>query len=92
MERSDLDKATALNQESREIQDNLAFLTHNPSITGFELTIPPDTEGIDPNGFRRMVPAVGLAYPPQMITAIEQQLEARYAEIVRQLAELGVTA
>lgn len=70
----------------------LAMFDEGGSIRAFIL----QSEGSTPPDRSRpphqaWVEAEGIAYPPQMIDTIKQQLTTRISEIEKELADLGVT-
>ncbi|MBO0863557.1 MAG: hypothetical protein J2P16_00595 [Mycobacterium sp.] len=93
MNRSDLEQAVVLNREADELHRALGIIAAGAVITRVTLTSssPPTDSPGDSRRDSAAVDTTGLTYPPQMTTAIQAQLQARYDAIVKQLSDLGVT-
>lgn len=94
MDRDDLQLAEALNRQYRDYQAALAVLAENPRMVSFRIepTIEPAGEDEEPTQLPAsvVVSAEGIQTPPQMMTAIKDQVEARIRSINDQLTEMGV--
>lgn len=98
--RDDLAQADILNQRALDLQRALTIV-NDPTAAIDAFTVkrqpvpPPSETGGDvpaPEPQSVEIPAEGITTPPQMMTAIRQQLQARYDQIVQQLAAMGVTS
>lgn len=76
-----------LQAEAQGLKSGLEILSSGGRITSFVAATPVDTL---PMG-EQTVPAANMTYPPQMISAICSQIEARLDEINNELMGMGVT-
>lgn len=96
--KQDLDRINELWQRYREQHGALRILNGKPRIVSFVLAAVDlpilDAEGNATGGESEQmagVSAEGIAYPPQMLDAIKQQVHGRIDAINKELTELGVT-
>lgn len=84
MNLDDLQKITALSQESTSIQQALTMFSENKRITAITVgAVPPYFSGVT-------VPTAYVDYPQMMIDEICVALEARQQEITQELDQMGV--
>lgn len=90
--KSDLAAINELYQRSQQVRNWLGLFDQEPRITAFLVQAgeaePPGDDTVVATS--AMIPAEGIAYPPHMLAAIKQQLEARLAAINQELEGLGV--
>lgn len=84
-----VDQKITLLSQLRQATSTLDLLGRNPRITSFDIQgdSDPDNPGLD----RMNVPAEGIATPPQMLTAIKDQIQKRIEDITKELGDLGIS-
>lgn len=97
VDRDQLAMANSLNQQAAELRHGLDVIAAGGTITAVTwVAPPPPTSGMDtsfdPGRLTVTIDTTRLVYPPQMITAIREQLQADYDQIVQQLDAMGVTS
>jgi predicted DNA-binding transcriptional regulator len=88
MERDNLALANSLNQQKDDLLHQLGIIKRGARIASFVIE---DASGGMATGEQATVSAAGMVTPPQMMPAIEQQVQVQIDEIERQLTQLGVT-
>lgn len=88
VDRGNLQYVNDLYAEMNVIQEGMKRLDAGGRIVMMLISAPDDSEG---GGVLAQVPTRTIAYPPQMVEGIKQQLTQRLHEIEDELANLGLT-
>lgn len=91
MNSNDLQKANMLMSKIRMIEMAVNALKRGETIVSMSIGRPSPEESFNFMPVGVQVPTEGIKYPPEMLTSIQRQFEARWKELSDELTALGAT-